>query len=423
MKDKNSMDMAREMALFRFSMIAPVIQNTFSDSSASAYFKRVTESPLLRPDGTEFQYNYKTVERWAWLYRHHGLDGLTPIVRSDKGTTRALSNECVSEIYQIKEKFPKLNAAQIHARLLQMGFITSSVSVRTIQRFVKSHNLKNGITPTGIKDRKAFEEEFFGDMWMADTCYFPYIREEGVNRRTYLIAIIDDHSRLVVGARLFYEDNAYNFQKVLKDAIATYGIPKKLYVDNGSSYKNSQISFICAEVGTVLIHTPIRDGASKAKVERTFGTFKSRWIHGFDIDSISSLTDFNRELNNYVREHNTTVNSSINCTPMDRYLASHDYASTPKSSEWLDLCFMNRISRKVRPDSTITFLNTLFDAPIHFIGQTVEVRFLPDRLEDAYIYDFGIKYPLKLTDKVANSKAKRNNLPTIDYSMGDKEDV
>lgn len=50
--------------------------------------------------------------------------------------------------------------------------------------------------------------------------------------------IIDDHSKLLVGGELFYNDNAYNFQKVLKNAIATYGIPDKLYVDNGCSYSN-----------------------------------------------------------------------------------------------------------------------------------------------------------------------------------------
>jgi transposase InsO family protein len=417
MTEKNGMDMAREMALFRFSMIAPVIQNTYSDSSASAYFKRVTENPLMRPDGTAFQYCYKTLERWTSNYHKFGLDGLTPKKRNDVGTTRTLTNECMSEIYQIKEKFPKLNASQIHTRLLQLGLISSSVSVRTIQRFVKNHDLKNGITPTSGKDRKAFEEEFFGDMWMADTCFLPYIREDGINRRTYLIAIIDDHSRLIVGSQIFYEDNAYNFQKVLKDAVATYGIPKKLYVDSGSPYRNSQLPFICAEIGTVLIHAPVRDGASKAKIERFFGVLKSRWLHGFDVTTISSLSDFNQKLNTYIREHNTMINSSIKCAPMDRFLASRNHISVPKSSEWLDLCFMNRQSRKVRLDSTITLLNTLFDAPIPFIGQSVEVRFLPDRLDDAYIYEAGTKYPLKLTDKIANSKAKRNNLPTIDYSM------
>ena len=56
--------------------------------------------------------------------------------------------------------------------------------------------------------------------------------------------IIDDHSRFLVGGGLFYNDNAYNFQKVLKEAVAAHGIPAKLYVDNGCSYSNEQLSLI-----------------------------------------------------------------------------------------------------------------------------------------------------------------------------------
>ena len=77
--------------------------------------------------------------------------------------------------------------------------------------------------------------------------------------------VIDDHSRFLVGGGLFYNDNAYNFQKVLKDAVAAHGIPSKLYVDNGCSYSNEQLSLICGSIGTVLLHTKIRDGASKAE--------------------------------------------------------------------------------------------------------------------------------------------------------------
>lgn len=46
------------------------------------------------------------------------------------------------------------------------------------------------------KDRKAYEEAYFGGMWQADTCYLPYIRENGKSRRVYLIMILDDHSHL-----------------------------------------------------------------------------------------------------------------------------------------------------------------------------------------------------------------------------------
>ncbi len=58
-----------------------------------------------------------------------------------------------------------------------------------------------------------------------------------------------------------------NFQKVLKDAVAAHGIPSKLYVDNGCSYMGAQLSLICGSIGTVLLHTQVRDGASKAYVK------------------------------------------------------------------------------------------------------------------------------------------------------------
>jgi hypothetical protein len=120
MKDKNSMEQAREMALFKFSLIAPVIQGTLSDESAKAYYKRITVKPLQRPDGTEFLYSYKTLEKWTSNYLKDGFSALTPKVRSDKGVVKRLSGECITEIYRIKEQFPKLNATQIHLRLIDV---------------------------------------------------------------------------------------------------------------------------------------------------------------------------------------------------------------------------------------------------------------------------------------------------------------
>ena len=84
---------------------------------------------------------------------------------------------------------------------------------------------------------------------------------------------------------------------------------------------------------------------------------------------------------------------------------------------------MNREKRKVKNDSTLSIDNMQFDAPMQFIRQWVEVRFLPDRLSEAYIFDNGKRYPLKLTDKQANSRVKRNVWPTVDYSKGDTTNV
>jgi len=415
---KNDLEVANKTALMRFAMIAPIIQGTFPDASASAYCRRVSETPVRRPDGSEFHYAPKTIERWAAQYRVNGLDALMPKVRNDKGKVRVLSDECIAAIHRIKGEYPKLGGNMVHQRLLAEGLIDSHVSVRTVQRYLKANGLKK-TGPTGIqKARLAFEESYFGAMWEADTCFFPYIEENGRKRRTYLIAIVDDFSRLVVGAKLFYEENAINFQKVYKQAAATFGIPMKLYVDNGKPYSNSQLAKICAQIGTVLIHAPIKDGAAKGKVERTFGTFKTRWLYGLKTSALTGIAEFNDELAAYVRSHNTTVNSSTQATPMDRFMATRSHIRSAQSNEWLDECFMHRVIRKVRNDSTLSVLNTSFDAPQQFIGQSVEVRYLPDDLENAYVLERGCAYPLKLTDKAANAHVKRSNL-TIDYAWKD----
>jgi transposase InsO family protein len=405
-----------DIAHFRFALIAPVIQGTYSDTSASAYYRRVTEKPLSLPDGSVFQYQPGTLEKWVEYYKKGGMDALLPKIRSDKGSTRTLTDTAMEEIYRLKEKYPRLNATQIHQKLIKDAFIPASVSVASVQRFIKRNDLKSARS-LNIKDRKAFEEEFFGGLWQADTCYLPHISEDGKYRRTYLIMIIDDHSRLIVGGHIFYHDNAYNFQKVLKDAIASYGIPNKLYLDNGSSYSNDQLTLICGSVGTLELHTPVRDGASKGKVERNFRTLKNRWLYGLDTSQIHSISEFNDELAAYIRTHNTTIHSAIKETPLTRFLRTKDQVRLPKSKDWLDECFHNRIMRKVNNDSCITIDGTYYDVPQQFIGMKVEIRYLPDCMEDAYILYEGNHYPIRTTNKVANGRTKRNNsLPSIDYS-------
>ena len=83
---------------------------------------------------------------------------------------------------------------------------------------------------------------------------------------------------------------------------AAHGIPARLYVDNGCSYSNEQLSLICGSIGTVLLHTKVRDGASKAKIERQFRTLK-----------------------------NTSIHSGIGATPLERYQQTRSSIRSPKS--------------------------------------------------------------------------------------------
>lgn len=419
-KDTETMKHNAEVAQFRFALIAPVIQGLYPDASATAYYKRVTASPLTLPDGSMVTYSYKTLEKWKSQYSIGGLDALMPGTRSDKGIPRALNEDAIAEIYRIKEEHPRMNATQIYTHLVRESFIPATVSVDSVQRFIRHNDLKSARDPN-LRDRKAFEEDEFGKIWQADTCYLPHITEDGTSRRVYCIMIIDDHSRLLVGGELFYNDNACNFQKVLKDAIATYGIPDKLYVDNGCSYSNAQLSMICVSLGILLLHTRVRDGASKGKVERHFRTLKERWLYTLDMESIQSLAQFNGMLKDYMRDYNTTFHRGIDTIPLERYQASKDHPRKPESRQWLDDCFYNRITRKVRKDSTISIDKVCYDVPMQFISAKVEIRYLPDDMTSAYILFEGEKFPIRQTSRNDNCHTRRNNPPAIDYSKAGGE--
>lgn len=414
---------AVQVAYVRFGVIAPVIQELFSEPTKTAYYKKVAQTPLGMPDGQKVKYNYNTFERWESKYRQKGMDGLIPKTRSDAGVSRSLSDVAIAQIYQLKQTFPRINATLIYSKLVADGFIKKSdVSVSAVQRFIKRNDLKAG-EELNVKDRKAFEEEFPGNMYQADTSHCLYISEDGKKRKTYLIQIVDDHSRLIVGARFFYHDNAYNFQLVLKEAIARYGLCSKLLLDNGGPFKNGQLQLILGSLGIVEIHAGVRDGAAKGKVERSFRTIKDTWLNGLDPSNIESLDHLNRLLADYVRMRNTSINRDIGETPMERYSRHIDRIRVPKSREWLDECFMNRVIRKVRNDATVSIDTISYDVPMQFIRMKVEIRFLPDDMGQAYILYDGNRYPIRQTNKVENCRTKRKDTPSIDYrSVIDRED-
>ncbi|SHI06480.1 DDE-type integrase/transposase/recombinase [Clostridium grantii] len=405
-----------EIASIRLALIAPAINNTFTEKSKIAYYRRVSTTPVKLPNGNSVLYSPGTLSNWESDYNRFGFDALLPKTRSDVGKTRKLTDVAIEHIFTLKNTFPKINATLIYHKLIEDGFINEkNVSLSTIQRFIKNNDLKSARC-INMKDRKAFEEEFATGMYQGDTCYGPYITENGECRRTYLIMLIDDKSRLIVGGRFFYNDNSYNFQKVLKEAVARYGIPNKLYLDNGSPYKNEQLSLICGSLGIVELHTMVRDGASKGKVERNFRTLKSRWLNALDTESISSLAELNDELFTYINKHNITLHSSTKERPINRYKSDLAHVKIASDSEWLANCFMNRITRRVNNDATISIDKISYDVPMEFIKQKVEVRYLPDDMDNAYIYYQKVKYSIRKTNKVENGKTKRKNSLNINYS-------
>lgn len=417
--NQNELNNNIAIASMRLAVIQPAFNNTYPDMNKKAYYARISKQPFKFPDGHEAIYSPGTYACWESAFRKGGFDALIPKERSDRGHTRKLDSDVIAKIYDLHEKYPRLTATGIRDKMIHDGFIKASdASVATFQRFIKKNNLKGASSP-GQKDRKAFEEEFSTGMYQADTLYGPFITENGINRRTYCIMILDDKSRMIVGGKFFYEDNSPNFLKVLKEAVASYGIPQKLYVDNGASYKNSQLPLICGQLGTVLIHTPVRDGASKGKVERNFRTLRTRFLDTILPDSLSSIGELNRLLVEYIRMHNTSLHSGTGMIPHTRYMEDIFRVKMPKSRDWLNDCFLYRVKRKVRNDSTILLDNKLFDVPMEYIRCNVEIRYVPGDTDSVFIYESDRRIPIRLTNKVENSKTKRKNHYSLIYGGND----
>ena len=343
-----------------------------------------------------------------------GIDSITPKRRCDMSIPRALTNEAILKIHEIKEKYPYITGKLVYQKLVEEGFIKcSETSMATVLRYIRENNLKPKQLIGTV--RKAYEMEYANDCWQSDTSHGPVITVNKKKTQTYLITFIDDASRLILHGEFFFNDNAVNMQTVFKKAISKYGLPKRIFVDNGKTYKNDQLRLICASLGVILIHTKAYSPESKGKIERSFRTIKDNWLNGADWNMFTDLEDLNTQFNKYLNEkYSNSIHSTIEISPRNRYLKDMNRIKfIPK--EKLEDYFLHRVTRKVNNDATIQLHSKFFEVPQKYIGRHINIRYSPINLDVAYVFNennviVDTVYPLKRVD---NSKIKRTS---INYS-------
>ena len=415
------------IAQTKFSLIAPVISKTYPDESISAYFRRVAALEIDWPDGSKRKFSDQTLKWWLHLYKKYGIDGITPKDRLDSGRVRKLSDMHKQFIGSLIKEFPKITGVMIYEKMIEEGIIgQNDVSVDTVQRYVRNAGLRQGKAAI-TKQRRTWEYAHSCDGYEADTCHTFYIFDEnGEYRKTYLIAVIDNHSRMIVGAEFFFNDNAKNFQKVWHDAVLRYGRSKVIILDNGSSYKNKSTSEIESRLGTKIIYNPPYCPTGKAVIERFFHTIKMRWLDCDHGKNYHSLSELNTKLNSWINEYNRTMHSALdsdcndNHTPLERYMFDMIFffffrlsnKSSVEYASWLKDVFLHETTRKVNGDSTVIIDNITFDVPSQYIGMRVIIRYDPRKFENIYLYDISkkIKVPLKQTDRIENGLTRRTEI-------------
>lgn len=400
-----------DIALFRYGLISQVVNNTYEEKSKEEYFRKVAINTYTL-NGKEIKLRASTIKGWYLDYKKLGFNGLIPKTRTDLNTSRKLTLEAQEKIIEYKKNYPHISGTLIYQKLIEDGYINEfNVSKSTTLKFIRDNYLLFG--DDGKVDRRAFEMEFANDMWDADTSHGPFLTINNKKIKTYLIALIDDASRLITNAKFYFEDNAINFQDTFKEGLKKYGIPKRIFLDNGKTYKNEQLSIICASCGMSLIYTKPYSPQSKAKIERWFHTMKETWMRGINWEDIKNLDELNSILNDFVNKYNNKVHSSLkdsndnNISPKERWFKDQDKIKKIDNC-LIDEYFLHTAYPTIRADSIAHVKSLEYEVPTKYIGKKITIKYdFKDRTK-AWIYDNGQKIEtIHLVDKVANSKIRR----------------
>jgi transposase InsO family protein len=168
--------------------------------------------------------------KWRKLYQEGGERALTRQA-TNPGTRRTCS-DLEKRIEQMRCENPDAGVRRIRNELRHSQGI--GVSAETFRRVVNDAGLGN---PPVQKNRRPpqtrrFEKQIPNSLWQIDIFTFNLKRMYPV----YLVGMIDDHSRYIVGHGLFRQQSAQAVLEVVKGAIGQWGAPREILSDNGRQF-------------------------------------------------------------------------------------------------------------------------------------------------------------------------------------------
>lgn len=398
----------QQLALMRYGIIAPVVCHTLPEGTSNhSYFEQAAQTPYTDPDGKVRYFSVKTFERWYYFYRTAGFDGLLKQPRDDSGKSRKIDADIYEQIKYLKEKYPRIPSTEILRQLISTGTVKEgelslSTVTRCVNKIVEQQKL-----PVGA-DMRRYERPHINEVWCGDSCVGPKVIIEGAKRRIYIIALIDDASRFVTGAFVFYHDDFVSLLQVIKSATMKYGVPKVFNFDNGHTYRNHQMELLAARIATTIHYCQPYTPTQKSKIERWFRTLRDKWLSITDLKRFNSLDEIQHSLDQFVSEYNHTVHSSLNGkTPDERFFSEPERIRRISSDE-ADKSFLLEIERRVSNDSVITIDNIEYEVDSRYSGTRVRLRYSPDMKTIYLVESSGTLTPIRLLNKQENASVKRN---------------
>jgi transposase InsO family protein len=404
------------IALWRFAILGPLVSARLEHGDRQAHFREVAQKRHVHPTtGKEVRFQQRTIEGWYQDYRAHGLAGLTPRRRADRGKTRVIRPELAELLLRAKRERPRRSIRRLIRILERAGKAAPGELTRSsIHRLLVQHGASRRPPRGPTAERRSFLVEQAGDLWLGDAKHGPVVLADGRPRKVYLLSQLDCATRYVPHSYWATSEGAVAHEYGFKQAILKSGRPRAYYVDHGSAYVAGSLRSICAELGIELLHARVRDAEAKGAIERWHRTVGEEFLDELVLPEDPTLTI--EELNSrywawLAEEYHSRIHSTTQKSPRQHWLteAQLGHVRPVRRGCDLDQVFLHRARRKVRKDGTVSLEGRWLEVRPELVGKMVELRYDPSDplglprvfLDGAFVCD---TVPL---DRVRNATRRR----------------
>lgn len=309
---------------------------------------------------------WKTMKSWVVWYDNEGIHGL---LNKPRGSAQPMVEEIKKMIVEIKIENRHRSTRKIRDLLRKNEDI--QIHRQTVWRILKNVG-ENKRAKRKIKLYRDFERTRPNALWQID--FMDAIIVEGVGL-TYLILILDDYSRKIIGGHFIQERTAYEALKLLWESIEIVGNPEQIYSDRGMQFRshlgrgNTHYERVCKRLGIEVIHGTAGYPQGRGKIERLFGFIQDDFITEYKFRSLEDMNIKFQGWNKWYDEEHEHSSLGGN-PPNSRYC---DFIPRMPEGDLFEI-FSEHFTRKVRKNATISFKGNIYPVDPRFIKDVVEVR-------------------------------------------------
>jgi len=421
----------------RFAVVGPLLVQPQPRGVLQANLQALAEQSWPHPiTGKLVRFSSATIERWYYKAVAHEqpTESLLRSQRRDAGQTRRMDTVVKDWLRQSYADHPAWSYLLHFENLLASRAPNDRAQIpsySTVRRYMRRAGWRprrcvaDRLQTAGAvharnrfrsREVQSFEHTHTHALWHIDGHHGSLaLTHAGIKQRPVLIAIIDDHSRLICHGQWFWREDAAAAAHVLIQAITKRGLPRMLLSDNGGAYTAAEITqglhrlSILSE--QILCYSPYQNG----KMENFWGTMEGRLMAMLDHQPDLNLYRLNTLTQAWIEhEYHRRQHASIRDTPLGRYQTSPHVGRTAPSGHEMTYAFTQRVSRQQRlSDGSISVAGKRFTIPsrlrhldqviVRYASWDMDTVFLANPDTDAIIERL---YPVDLAAHASGDRAQ-----------------